>query len=142
MNWGKSIVLAFVLFALFIGVLVVVCLRQDIPLVASDYYQQELVYQKQIDRITNTNSLLEKPVIVIAGRNVEIQFGNLPAISTGELILFRPSDERLDRLFKLPQGATSSVQFNIEDMPSGMYRARLTWTMDAKEYYLEEVIYL
>ena len=45
MNWGKSIVLAFVLFAVFIGVLVAVCVREDISLVSRNYYNEELDYQ-------------------------------------------------------------------------------------------------
>ena len=44
MNWGTWIALSFVLFALFIGALVVVCVRQDINLVALDYYKQEIDY--------------------------------------------------------------------------------------------------
>jgi len=63
MNIGKWIVVAFVLFAAFIGTLVVVCVRQDVSLVSRDYYRQELAYQNQIQRLNNTAALLEKPVI-------------------------------------------------------------------------------
>lgn len=141
MNWGKSIVLAFVLFALFIGTLVVVCLRQDIPLVATDYYDQELKFQDQLDRMKNTNALEEKPVVQVDKGALEIQFSRLPEIKDGALVLFRPSDARLDRKYSI-QGAGSTHRIDLHDIPGGMYKARMTWRMDGKEYFLETAIYL
>ena len=53
MNWGKAIVLTFVLFAGFIGIMVFWMHRERIDLVRDDYYQTEIGYQQQIDRMTN-----------------------------------------------------------------------------------------
>ncbi len=143
MNWGKSIVLAFVLFALFIGVLVTICLKQDIPLVAAEYYQQELVYQQQIDRVNNTNQLPNKPVILVFDRGVvEIQFNRMADISGAELELFRPSDEKLDRHFSLKPIAEGKQRIDVSGLTPGMYKARMRWTMEGKDYYLESVIYI
>jgi hypothetical protein len=142
MNWGKSIVLAFVLFALFIGSLVVVCLRQDIPLVSADYYQQELQFQTHIDQVKNTNRLTEKPSIQIVGKELEVKYSRLPKIADAELILFRPSDEHMDRTFKLNGTADVVQRFDVSTMAGGMYKARLRWTMDGKDYFLESVVYL
>lgn len=141
MNWGKSIVLAFVLFALFIGTLVVICLRQDIPLVATDYYEQELRYQEQLERLNNTNALTEKPVLTIINGGLEIRYNRLTDIVNGELELFRPSDERFDRRFSVK--AEGTVQrFELAELPGGMYKARLRWAQDGREYFLESTIYL
>ena len=51
MNWGKAIVLTFVLFAGFIGFMVFWMHRERVDLVRDDYCQTEVVYQKQIDRM-------------------------------------------------------------------------------------------
>jgi len=142
MNWGKSIALAFVLFAVFIGVLVVVCIRQDIPLVAEDYYQQELMFQEQIDRMRNTSALPEKPIIEIIGTEVEIRFVRLSDISEARLELFRPSSKSMDRTFVLTPAEGGRIRMNVSNMASGMYRAKMRWSMDGKPYYLEQVIYL
>ena len=56
---------AFVFFALFIGTLVTICVRQDITLVTKEYYKEELAYQEQIDRMNNVNNLGEVPEISI-----------------------------------------------------------------------------
>lgn len=44
----KYIVFSFIAFALFIGTLVVVCVRQDIPLVSVNYYEEDLRYDHKL----------------------------------------------------------------------------------------------
>jgi hypothetical protein len=142
MNWGKSIVVVFVLFALFIGTLVTVCVRQDVSLVAPDYYKQELVYQQRIDQQQNTAQLEAKPIIVVANNQLQVSFVSLNQIEKGELKLFRPSDAQQDKVYEL-KSTTDLVQtFDVSAQQRGMYKARLSWTMDGKEYFMEETIYI
>ena len=68
MNWGKSIVLSFVLFAVFIGVLVAVCVREDISLVSRNYYNEELDYQTKMNGARNVDQLSQKPEISLTER--------------------------------------------------------------------------
>jgi hypothetical protein len=132
MNWGKWIVVSFVLFAGFIATLVTVCVRQDISLVSKDYYQEELVYQDQIGRIENASLLAKRPSIKIIDKNtLEISFDQFDKIEKGELQLFRPSDAAMDKKF-----------FSTDSMQKGMYRARMMWTMGEKEFFIEEVIFI
>jgi len=142
MNWGKSIVVAFLLFALFIGVLVTVCLREDVSLVSSDYYTDELAYQSQIDRLNNTQQLADKPAVSLSEHFVEVNYKYLPLLERGELILFRPSDMRFDKKFVFQATSDSVQRFDIGALPLGMYKARILWTMNGKEYYLENIINL
>jgi hypothetical protein len=140
MNWGQSIVLAFVLFAAFIGSLVVVCLRQDVQLIAPDYYQQELLYQRQLDRMNNANQLAVQPVLRVSQGWLGVEYAGMADMQEGTLQLFRPSDERFDRNFKL--SSETEQHLDVRSLPPGVYKARLKWTMQGKEYFLEEVIYL
>lgn len=133
---------SFILFALFIGTLVIVCVRQDISLVASDYYKQELEYQKQIDRDRNTRALVVKPDISIVNNSVQVSFQEFGKIQSGELKLFRPSNAASDLIFDLRPTADTVVVFDLQHQERGMYRAQLKWTMRDQEYYLEKVIYL
>ena len=139
MNWGKSIVLAFVLFALFIGVLVTISMRQDVPLVAANYYEQELKYQEQIDGMKNTNELPEKPVMEVVQGTLEVRYPAMTEITSGELELFRPSDARLDRKYALSAATVQRIE--LTGLPGGMYKARMRWSQNGKEYYLENTIY-
>jgi hypothetical protein len=141
MNWGKSIMLAFVLFATFIAVLVTVCMRQDVSLVTKDYYQEELKYQDQIERITNTAALATKPVITSAERRLTLTFDQLPDIEGGELKLFCPANAAADKTFALKATAETTQVLGTE-LPQGMYRARMTWRMQGREFYIEEIIHI
>ncbi|MFZ6010811.1 MAG: FixH family protein [Bacteroidota bacterium] len=140
MNFGKWIIVAFILFALFMGTLVTVCVQQDISLVSKDYYKEELVYQEQIRRISNAQNLKIKPKVGKTNElRLEVSFAD--KIDKGELKLFCPSNQRMDRIFVFNSSAQSQ-SFKIDDLQSGMYRAKIFWSMDGKEYYYEEVIYI
>lgn len=142
MNWGRWIFVAFVLFAGFIATLVTVCVRQDVSLVSKEYYKDELAYQDQIVRIRNVSSLTHKPEISVTQGTLVVSFGEPSKVSSGELKLFRPSDARLDRSFELRDAETDRLQFDVSQFPAGMYKARMTWQMNGKEYFIEEIVNL
>lgn len=143
MNWGKWIIVSFVLFIAFIATLVTVCVREDVSLVTTDYYQDEIAYQDQLDRLSNTKALTEKPSIKVTDdRDLEIAFTKFNEIEKGTLQLFRPSNEQMDRHFTIEASNRPQQYYTLDGLPKGMYRARLQWTMHGKEYYLEEIVTL
>lgn len=141
MNIGKWIVVAFVLFAGFIGTLVTICVRQDISLVSKEYYKEELAYQEQIKRISNTQALTDKPSIAkVNSTTLEVTFKQ--PVDRGELKLFCPSNPKMDKNFDLKLRVLHNQLFDISSLNKGMYRARLFWTVNGREFFLEEVIYI
>jgi hypothetical protein len=142
MNFGKWIVVAFVLFALFIGTLVTVCVKQDVNLVSKNYYKDELVYQQQIKRISNTAQLQQKPAITTLGNNIVISLDKQFKIQGGQVKFFCPSNPQMDKEFELRMTGENSQTFDTGIFQKGMYKAKLTWKMEGEEYYYEQVIYL
>lgn len=143
MNWGKSIILAFITFAAFIAALVTICIRQDVSLVTKEYYKEELAYQMQIDRMAHTAMLAEKPLIHIEdGDLLKVTYADFERVQDGVLQLFRPSDPSLDKEFEVRKSAESLQYFSTAGMAKGMYRARLKWTMNGQEFFLEQLITL
>lgn len=143
MNWGKWIIVSFVLFALFISTLVTVCIRQDVSLVATDYYRDELAYQSQIERMNNAGKLLHKPVIsIVQEKFIMIQFEQFDRVTKGELTFFCPSNSQLDRKFAINSTKEKFQLLPLDQAPKGLYRAKLRWEMEGKEFYVEEVIYI
>jgi hypothetical protein len=140
MNWGKSIIIAFVLFAGFIATLVTVCMRQDVNLVSKDYYQEELAYQEQILRMDNLKDLDQKPVIQRSGNFIEVEFKQFNQIKNGQMKLFSPSDPGKDKLYLLRASESNKQYIAVDDVAKGMYRARMQWEMNGKEYYIETVV--
>lgn len=140
MNWGKWIIVAFVLFAGFIATLVTVCMRQEVNLVSKDYYSEELAYQEQIVRMNNVNQLDRKPAIQKTGTFLTIDFDQFDEIENGKLKLFRPSDPKKDRFYTLKASEENQQLIPIVDVAKGMYRAQMQWVMNGKEYFLEAVV--
>jgi hypothetical protein len=140
MNWGKSIIVAFVLFAIFIATLVIVCVRQDISLVSKNYYKDELAYQDQIQRMNNTAMLEEKPAIKVVGHQLQIEYSQFSLVDRGELKLFCPSNTAMDRDFKIRSSNAHTQYFELDHLQKGMYRVKLRWSMKGKEFYKESII--
>ncbi len=142
MNFGKWIVVAFILFAGFIGTLVTVCVRQEVSLVTRNYYEEEINHQQKINRLTNTQHLQVKPEIKLTADRITVSFSDFERITEGELKLLRPSNARLDRTFKVAPSQQDEQQFSLTASDRGLYRASLKWKMDGQEYYIEKVIVL
>ena len=143
MSPGKWIVVVFILFAAFIGTLVTVCMREDISLVSADYYQQELAYQDQISRMNNAAALTEKPRVSVTRDFIQVTFDSLSFIEQGKLDLFCPSDSKMDRTFEISKpGNNQTFRYALTGVKSGMYRVKLSWSMDGKDYYQEDIINL
>lgn len=141
MNFGKWILVSFVAFALFIGVLVTVCMRQDISMVSKQYYKDELNYGAKFAQRTNTGALEHPPVIAIGNGTLIVLFTDSVPVESGKLTLSRPSNEKLDEQFQL-EPSTARQEFELKRWQPGLYRASLTWTMAGKDYFLERLIVL
>lgn len=143
MNWGKSIVLAFILFASFIAVLVTVCVREDISLVSKNYYEEELGFSRQMQNEANTQQLTDKPVIEITpDHSLKISFADFSRMENGELSLYSPGDERQDRKFPLVRNDNSFQTIPASSFKKGKYKASMTWTINGKEFYYQTQIIL
>jgi len=144
MNWGKGIFITFVVFALGLVVMLVITLRQDLGLVASDYYKQELAYQDQMERIKNFNSLVNKPEIKqeIELNKVVLTFPSelIEQIHEGEVHFFRPSNSEIDIIYKLTFDEQGRQYFDLDNFEKGMWRVKINWKGQDKEYYRESIL--
>ncbi|WP_461093877.1 FixH family protein [Spirosoma gilvum] len=141
MNWGKSIVLVFVLFASFIGTLVYRMSREHIDLVSENYYQNELDYQHQIDRENNarqntaaviTNQLDQQQVVC-----------ELPnTLQKGQLVFYRPGDRTQDFKVTIPANHETQQVVSTAALARGRWRVQFTWSDGTREYYQESPINL
>ncbi len=138
----KWVVGAFLFFGLFIGSLVVICVREDINLVSKDYYQQELNHQEKIVQQQNMNQLEDKPQLTFENNSIRLLFPFSSSMEKGELYVMRPSDDKLDQHFELNAMDGDSQLFPLKVWEKGLYRVSLTWTMGGKNYYFEKVMVL
>ena len=103
MNWGKGITLTLIAFGTIILSMVAICVKQDdIHLVTQNYYEEEIKYQEQIDKISNTSQLgYEALKFDSLQKELHVQ---LPVGAKGTLHLFRPIVLSMERQ---PTGVTS-----------------------------------
>ncbi|MCF6212814.1 MAG: FixH family protein [Flavobacteriaceae bacterium] len=137
-NWGTGIVIAMVLFMIFILQFVYrisVYDKYDHHLVADDYYKDELNYQEQIDKEESANKLIENVKIIKTdlGLNIvfpkEFESGKI----SGEIKFLRPSNIKLD-LKKKIELLTNTFFISSKELVSGKYNIIVDWQYDAKGY--------
>ena len=61
--WPHAIIAWFVIFAAALGAWVTVAVRQKMDLVRADYYEEEVRYQGQVDRLNRTAALRSEVAI-------------------------------------------------------------------------------
>lgn len=144
MNWGNRIFLVFVIFAGIIITMVVISFRQNIDLVAEDYYQQEIQYQDQIDRLENSQRLKVLPEFsyIKAKQKGILHFP--PELqdddAEGTIYLFRPSDARLDREFILKLNDQGKQTIALDNLLPGFWKVQIQWKQGGQEYYSEQTL--
>lgn len=139
MNWGKSIVVVFVLFAGFIGGLVFLMTRQRVDLVRDDYYQTEMAYQLQIERAARTTQLAPSLALNYDPERQQITFVRPDSLQRGEVKLYRPSDRRQDVFVKmLPQERNQTI--STSKLAKGYWKVQLSWTDGRLDYFTEKPI--
>lgn len=103
-----------------------------VELVADDYYEQELKYQAEIERLQRARALTVSPSVRYdaARRSIVVTLpGDQARLNpTGSIHLFRPSASRFDQSVALEIAPDGVQHIDASRLPGGLWRARLTWT--------------
>lgn len=139
MDWGKGIILTLVAFGILMIGMVTFCIKQDdIHLVTQNYYEEEIKYQDQIEKMINASEIGYN-VLVYDSQLKKVDL-LLPKGAKGTLHLFRPSDARLDQKITFDITETNANSINVKDLKPGYWRIKLSWSEDGKEFYEEKKI--
>ncbi len=141
MNWGNKIVVAFILFVVFILYMVVQAFQQNTDLVADDYYAQEINYQQRLEQKANLKKLGDKVSIQLVGKSIALQFpkGQNPK---GEIHFYHPSRELFDQKITIDTDAENKQLVAREKLIAGNYRINITWQSDGTEYFQQEKLFI
>jgi len=142
MNWGKSIVVVFILFAGFIGTMVVLMSRERIDLVRDDYYQDELTYQQHIDRVGNTARLTTPLKMTYQEDRQQVTFVLADSLRRGEISFYRPADRQQDFRVLIPAQHAVRQVVPTARLARGYWRVKVTWTDGQRDYYTENELFL
>jgi hypothetical protein len=142
--WPMGITATLLLFFLGTVSLIVMACRQSDDLVTNNYYEDEIRYQKQIDRETREQHLESKATAAydaIAGRLMI----SLPARESfdkvqGQIQLYRPSDAQLDRNFALKPDAIGRQVIDVAELQRGLWLVKVSWSAGGADYYFDQKI--
>lgn len=140
MNWGNRIVLAFVLFAAFIGYMVVRAFQEDFDLVAEDYYAQEINYQQKLNRLSTT--AIEEKEVLVKQKKGQIYLTFPDESATGSIHFYHHSRKIFDRTFDIDLSTNQVQKIDRSELVAGNYQVNITWQTDKKDFYQQSSIYI
>lgn len=141
MNWGKSIILVFVLFAGFIGTMVYRMTRQRVDLVSENYYQDAITFQQHIDRVANAR-INSSVTMIYQSDHQQVVFVLPTDLRKGEITFYRPGDRQQDFRVNIPTEHPIRQVVPTKSLAKGNWRVQFTWSDGQREYYKEEQIFL
>jgi hypothetical protein len=146
MNWGNRLTLVIGVFMALMAAMVIYSFRQELNMVTDNYYEKDLRYQEQIDRITNTKHLIDKPTAVYrsADKIIAVHFPQnmMHKRIKGELHLFRPSDNKMDITYAISLDERGSQFIDASLYSKGEWIIKLSWSDQYLEYYDEINIFI
>ena len=142
--WPIAIPACFVVFVAITAGLVAFSASQRVELVSPDYYEQELKYQAQIERMDRARQASGEGAVAYDPQRQQISIrlpgepaGRKPA---GQVRLYRPSSARLDRTLELEVDATGGQVLDARALEPGLWRVRVSWAVEGKEFFLEQCV--
>lgn len=143
-GWGFGIFALYGVFVLFVLGLVLFSTFNPYSLVTDDYYEKELRYQDQIDRMNNANQLSAGLDISYDRSNRQIVLSYPADAVIGELkgtvTMFRPSDAEHDVVYPVQVDQDGRQYIRTDNLLRGLWRMKVDWTSAGGGYYVEEVV--
>ena len=143
-SWPAGISIIYILFVGILLALVIFSSYHSVDLVAKDYYEQEIKYQQQIDRINRADSL-SAPVSWHHDKEqrlVTIQFPKelIADDVEGNILFFRPSDAKQDKLMALRLSSKNIQTISTQHLIPGLWKLKIFWQIDQKDFYAEGIL--
>jgi len=143
-SWGWKIVILYCSFVAMMLFMVFLSVRENIDLVADNYYEQDLKYETQIQKIKNAKSLqndislnyeADKKLLVF-------EYPNLEEKLQGNITFFRPSDRKLDFETPIDADSTNKQSISASNLKSGLWRVKIEWSTGKTPFYTEHTVFI
>lgn len=140
-NWGWGIGIFYSFFVIAMLSVVYMTTFNKPDMVSDDYYRDEQVFQKQIDKSVNAEELNVKVKIFVENSELKIIFPKDMNTISGNAVLFRPSDSKLDKTLILKENINEQ-SFDISKISKGKWTIKVNWINNDVEYYVEKNLFL
>ena len=142
--WPISIIAFFTVAIVGCGTFIAFCSRHPADLVAADYYEQEVRYQGQINRLQHTQQPSASTAVTYDAKTKLISIALPPNYSqrktSGTIQLYRPSATNLDRQLKFAPDKQGVQTIDASLLLPGLWKVRVSWTADEQEFFVDQKI--
>lgn len=142
--WPYAIIGWFVIFITAMTAWAVVATRNSMDLVRKDYYEEELRFQTQLDRMNRTATMRKDITVTTDSSSLtfKLPMDHASAKPTGEVQLYRPSDARLDTKLPLQINESGLQRIDASALKGGLWKLRVHWKIGEAEYYFDQPVVL
>lgn len=141
--WPIAIITFFIVFAGFIATFIVWALGQSQDLVSENYYENEVRYQQQIDRMNRTQASDTQATVTFDPAQKNIRVALPPAHAqtvSGQIHFYRPANARLDHAVSLAVNATGVQTVDAATMTTGLWKVRVAWSANGQDYFFVQSV--
>lgn len=142
--WPHAIVGYFIIFTAFVAVFISWAVKQNMDLVRKDYYEEEVRFQQQMEKVQRTQPL--QAAIQVAYEtgsstlNIRLPAAHGAQKASGRVHLYRPSNAGLDLDLPLLVSPDGQQKIKTAALQSGLWKVRLNWSSNGQEYFCERPI--
>jgi hypothetical protein len=144
LNWGHGIAIFLVVFLLFNVFVFIFAFNQDIQLVTDNYYDKELKYEAEINKMNNVANLPDSLKIKLDKLNLFISYPKslLNSNLKGKVHLYRPDESKFDYNTDIQYDSLGVQTINMSEKAVGLWEISVTLNDGAKDYLFKDKIYL
>lgn len=144
--WPLSIIGFFAVLITIVVSFLIYSLGLNRDLVTPDYYEHDIRFQEQIDRVVRTRALSGEPEVkyVSDEHALAVSLPPVPgaAETVGSIRLYRPSDASLDQTHALALNADGRQSIPVDQLAPGNWRVLIDWRAGDREYFTEHTVIL
>lgn len=141
LNWGKGLIIFFILFFIWVLFFVLFAMRQNIDLVSDDYYQKGATYTDQININTRSGPYKDSIQITTTAEQVRIALaaGLASAADSVRVHFYRSSDKTKDLRFSFRK-TDSPFLIETTRFVHGRYQVYITWANNGAKYSITKAV--
>ncbi len=143
--WPVGITVFLIFFVIANVAFLIFALGIETNLVSENYYEDELVYQKQIDRIQNARQLKD-PLQIELQKSGQLLLQFPEEISGSEIdgtvLLFRPDDKYKDNRIPVRVDEERRQWVDMSGYKKGKWKVKVFWNDRTTKYYNEAPVFI
>ena len=134
MNWGTKIVISLGVFIAFIASLGVFMMISNDEKVEKDYYERDLMYEKEIQAQRNAQSLSAEVALDISDTHLIFSFPKEIKEYQGKILFLRPDNAQKDQTFEMKLEKNQMQKIEVMPLQKGLWKIKAQWQMNGKLY--------